>query len=90
MKVLNAQLVVSSNAKVSDTPYRAVISGEAAETEIAIEQEIKGNYYNVRSWYLNSLVSCGMPISDSIALDCGAHWQVDSGMFAAIHEALNQ
>jgi len=85
--VLSNDLVVSIGGKISDKEYRAVLCEDEHYGEgliVKVEQPIRGNWHQAASWYLEDLLD---EASDSICIDGGQAWNVESGMFEALQNA---
>jgi hypothetical protein len=87
--VLKAELQASSKGVKIDKPYRAVMrKNKADKWVIAVEQPIRDDWFTTGGqWYLSTLLE--HPYRDSIAIDYGQEWHIDSGLWAALEEAIS-
>ena len=85
--ILNSELVVSSHGKELKNPFRALLVKGKNGATIKLQECANGEwYFNGGSWYLRTLLN--QKIDDSLVIDHGHMFIVDSGMKAAIDQAL--
>ena len=86
MIILPAKLQASSHGTPLPEPYRAALLRGDGGAMLEIQQSINGQLHGCGRWYLSTLLEHGA--SDGLSIDYGQNWQVDSGLKAAIDEAI--
>jgi hypothetical protein len=83
--ILDNTVEASSRGKFVGNYQAAIERGELGAT-IKLYQWINDDWHPTSGgWYLDTLLDGG--VNDSISIDYGQQWNVDSGMTAVINEA---
>ena len=76
--------LLKSPLQCGDKTYRAYVKRGELGAVLVVEQPIMADWHPTGSWYIKTLLK---NLSDSIFIDYGQNWKIDSGLRAAILEA---
>jgi hypothetical protein len=81
--------ILKSELHSGDKVYRATVKRGKLGAILGVEQPFDNGarFSPCSSWYISTLIQGGS-VSDSIAIDYGQKWNIDSGLKAAVYEAV--